>query len=40
MIPNHNYPQYLMIAQQSSNYEEKGHTPRPARPTIPPTETK
>ncbi len=29
-----------MIAQQSSNYEERGHTPRPARPTIPPTETK
>ena len=39
-MPNYNYPQYLMGVLQPSNYEEKGHTPRPARPIIPPPETK
>lgn len=40
MIPNYNCPQYLMAVPQPANYEERGHTPRPARPTIPPPETK
>ena len=40
MITNQNYPQDLIGVPQSSNYEERGHTPRPARPTIPPPETK